>query len=1147
MKKVLSLMLAVVMVIGMLPLGLISASAVADGDSVKYTFSSYTAGTQYASGEVHVLDDAVTVTTTECHFTSQLRIYSSSSHNGYAIIDCTAEGMKFSGIAVNAGNKADTLVVYGSNDSGTTWEEAGKIATTSSYTDYTLAFSKTYSSLKLDVSGSQQVRLQNMTLTFADANAEACAHTETKEDTDGYAATCTTDGKTNSIICASCGATVTSQTVIPAIGHNYENDVCLNCGEAAPSVRATLLTALPTTGDIVYIYNADSDVVLTATASGTKLAGADATVADTLLYVTDEMAGLTVSIDGDYFVFVNNGQYLTSGATGNSLSFAAELTDYAKWSLVEGDTGVWYIKNASAVYNGTVQALEYYSGTFTTYGEGTGAAYKMQLFAQVAEGEEVCTHTNTTVLEAVAATCTTDGKTEGAVCADCSVIVTAQETVKATGHTYAEGVCSICSDVAPVIPTIPTTGNYELVTDIAEITAGGKFVIVADYNGINYAMGALTDGKCTATEVTVVNDMVAYTEGTTPVWTVASYGDGIVLVTDNGYLAYGTDGTSFYTASEGLPYIWSVAAVEGANTFNVNSAATTARYIALYSNYGTMQYGSYASSNMTSKFYNFGLSFYKLTEGEVVELKNTVSVVENGTTVYSEDLTVGSTYTLPEATKTVDGYTFAGWTTQTVEEIAVAPETVLAAGTAVTVGNPVTYYALYTRTEIVEGGAVYVLADDITDVNIGDTVIIAAANAEFALGTTQNKNNRKAEAAAKSDNTIAYNENVQLLTVENGNVAGTLAFNTGSGYLYAASSSSNYLRTETTLSDNSSWAVTFTDGAVTIVAQGTNTRNHMRYNGSSAGSELFAAYGATSTMQPVALYVKTIGTSETTYYTTSVEVAENFAVVVGGEETTYATMQEAVNNVGNGYVKLLANAEVDVTLDKDLYIDLNSYYLSGTIATNGKDIYGMDSTTDGYSCEDMGVFKCVDENGEVIVPVTQFKAAVNGNKRYLAIEGDNNSYTFHRFYMGLTHATVKPGVKGVGYKAVFAGDDMVKACVNSFGYNLQLGENAPVSVSKAGSELVSRATVTLRVDNYDAENMGETALAANVFMVINGQTVSADSYTTSLKAMVETINGIENLDAAKKEALAEWIASSETMKSWEVGNIYTEAEPTPEA
>ena len=132
-----------------------------------YTFSKYAAGAQYAKNEEHVLDDNITMYTTEAHFTSELRLYSSSTHDGFAIIECTANGIGISTIVLNAGNKVDEIVIYGSTDGGATWTEAGSVKTTStSYKDYTAELNGCYQYLKLDVKGSQQVRIKNMTITF---------------------------------------------------------------------------------------------------------------------------------------------------------------------------------------------------------------------------------------------------------------------------------------------------------------------------------------------------------------------------------------------------------------------------------------------------------------------------------------------------------------------------------------------------------------------------------------------------------------------------------------------------------------------------------------------------------------------------------------------------------------------------------------------------------------------------------------------------------------------------------------------------------------------------------------------------------------------------------------------------------------------
>lgn len=141
----------------------------------------------------------------------------------------------------------------------------------------------------------------------------------------------------------------------------------------------------------------------------------------------------------------------------------------------------------------------------------------------------------------------------------------------------------------------------------------------------------------------------------------------------------------------------------------------------------------------------------------------------------------------------------------------------------------------------------WILVTDVSDLQTGDKVIIVARDYDRAMGTTQNANNRNAIEITKNtaNNTCTITDNVQQLTLQQGKSTGTFAFYTGNGYLYAASSSDNYLRTESTLSNNSSWKVSIaSDGTATIVAQGTYTNNNIRYN---QDSHLFSSYPSSST------------------------------------------------------------------------------------------------------------------------------------------------------------------------------------------------------------------------------------------------------------------------------------------------------------
>ncbi len=144
------------------------------------------------------------------------------------------------------------------------------------------------------------------------------------------------------------------------------------------------LTEAPADGDELVIYHPTSSKVLGSAANGNKLSGVSATLdAEGKLPLAEGMALLTVSVtDGVYTFKLEDGGYLTTGATGNSLSFAAEESDYSKWTVEKtGDN--WNIVNLNAVSNNKRQALEYYNNAYTTWGLGTSDAFKFDFYGLV--------------------------------------------------------------------------------------------------------------------------------------------------------------------------------------------------------------------------------------------------------------------------------------------------------------------------------------------------------------------------------------------------------------------------------------------------------------------------------------------------------------------------------------------------------------------------------------------------------------------------------------------------------------------------------------------------------------------------------------------------------------------------------------------
>ena len=209
--------------------------------------------------------------------------------------------------------------------------------------------------------------------------------------------------------------------------------------------------------------------------------------------------------------------------------------------------------------------------------------------------------------------------------------------------------------------------------------------------------------------------------------------------------------------------------------------------------------------------------------------------------VYPQTLASGSKLTFEATT---EGYTIT-------KEITLSQDINLAMGKVTTLNVSLDATNVEEIETIEWVNNAYNLVPNITGLAIGDKVVIAAAGYDMALSTTQNSNNRSATAIKKNENkTIEIDSNVEVLTVEAGNIEGTFAFKTSDNkYLYAAATGSNYLRSEATLSDNSSFLVTIADGVASAVAQGTYTNNKLFYNNS---SKIFSCYA--NTQQAISIY-----------------------------------------------------------------------------------------------------------------------------------------------------------------------------------------------------------------------------------------------------------------------------------------------------
>ena len=173
-----------------------------------------------------------------------------------------------------------------------------------------------------------------------------------------------------------------------------------------------------------------------------------------------------------------------------------------------------------------------------------------------------------------------------------------------------------------------------------------------------------------------------------------------------------------------------------------------------------------------------------------------------------------------------------------------------------------------TKEVVIEGD--FVLVTDDSQLNTGDEVIIVSSGTAGdtdakAMSTTQNSNNRGVTTVAVSaTQKVTATDDTQIFTLE-GDATGWY-FKTVNGetqgYIYAASNSSNHLKTEATpdTDNNAKATISVTsEGVATIVFQGTNSRNHLRYN-SSNNPPIYSCYASTSTQAKPYLYKHSAGT-----------------------------------------------------------------------------------------------------------------------------------------------------------------------------------------------------------------------------------------------------------------------------------------------
>ena len=475
---------------------------------------------------------------------------------------------------------------------------------------------------------------------------------------------------------------------------------------------------------------------------------------------------------------------------------------------------------------------------------------------------------------------------------------------KGSGSDYLTN-CAVCSDTVNVIKGSESGGTFTLSKSGKKPSCGGLVVKVTPTPNEHYRVASVTAGNPVTTGTATVTGPV----------------NGVYTVT---YSDNAIGNSTINVTFEAIPQhtITLVPSAPAHGTTSLESAGTTSVTLeeGIICSLWTVPDDCYSLSSITitpADGYS-ELEANGENKWEIIDITKdlSVAVVYAQRAQYTVTLDAGTgsvagstsitqsncgNITLPAASPSdacaTEGWEFAGWSRTKVNVETTSAPVLIPAGSFAPTANE-TLYAVYKQSSGA-GVAHWVKLRDDSKLAEGDSVIIAANGFDDAMSTTQNSNNRGQAsitkcASAGNDTLTAISAGVAKFVLTVGSTSGTWSFYdpANTGYLYAASSSANYLKTKSTKDANGSWSISINsgDGVASIVAQGSYTRNTMQYNQSSS---LFACY-ASASQDDLCLYTKAMGSTNTYFSSPSCTPCVSAAASLSSSAISMTTGKNSV-------------------------------------------------------------------------------------------------------------------------------------------------------------------------------------------------------------------------------------------------------------
>lgn len=396
---------------------------------------------------------------------------------------------------------------------------------------------------------------------------------------------------------------------------------------------------------------------------------------------------------------------------------------------------------------------------------------------------------------------------------------------------------------------VPAEPNwYHKMTSTSELVAGQKYIFIYENGTSSVGMGAIANGYGTAISgLSVENNKVNIAgtgvaeftlEGTVDAWTFRTNDNKYLATTSSPYDGLSVQSSSIYSDTK-----WTI---EDYGWILNNSEDNYIRY----------------TSN------HFALS--STGSAAIIYVQDDETVVEScAAPVFDPDggfFTGSAEVTITSATEDATIY----YTTDGSDPV--VSRSSIANGGTVTLTESCTLKAMavksgYNNSAIVTsnsytinptgggGSGPFELVTDASTLELGDEIIFVSTDevgSAQAMSTTQNNNNRPGTTVdVVSGPKVSATSSTQIFTLQ-GSPAGWY-FYTGDGYIYAQSSTGNNMRTEEVADDNAKATISISNNEATVVFQGTNTHNNLRFNPNN-GSPIFSCYSSTSTQQKPFIY-----------------------------------------------------------------------------------------------------------------------------------------------------------------------------------------------------------------------------------------------------------------------------------------------------